>query len=159
MTAMPIKVVRGRSIPQVSIDSDLATWKMIRNQLSMPDSLMPAFIAFQILDSVVDEIQSSGQEENLSVDDSGLWNSHTQRILTLLNGANGDGIGEDAKQQITDAIQELRRAEGGELHNISSLAGGLVAQEALKVLTRQYVPLDNTCVFDGARSRSEMYRL
>ncbi|KAJ6051356.1 uncharacterized protein N7446_005988 [Penicillium canescens] len=157
--AAHIKVVRGRSIPQVSIDSDIATWKTIRNQLSMPDSLMPAFIACQILDSVVDEIQSSGQEESLSVDDSGLWNSHTQRILALLNGANGDGIGEDAKQQITDAIQELRRAEGGELHNISSLTGGLVAQEALKVLTRQYVPLDNTCVFDGARSRSEMYRL
>ncbi|KAJ5295788.1 hypothetical protein PENANT_c001G05153 [Penicillium antarcticum] len=157
--AAHIKVVRGRSIPQVSIDSDMATWKAIRNQLSMPDSLMPAFIACQILDSVVDEIQSNGQEENLSVDDSDLWNSHTQRILTLLNGANGNGMGEDAKQQITDAIQELRRAEGGELHNISSLTGGLVAQEALKVLTRQYVPLDNTCVFDGARSRSEMYRL
>lgn len=157
--AAHIKVVRGRPIPQVSIDSDMATWKAIRNQLSMPDSLMPAFIACQILDSVVDEIQSNGQEENISVDDTGLWNSHTQRILTLLSGASGDGIGEDAKQHINDAIQELRRAEGGELHNISSLTGGLVAQEALKVLTRQYVPLDNTCVFDGARSRSEMYRL
>jgi amyloid beta precursor protein binding protein 1 len=57
------------------------------------------------------------------------------------------------------AAQELRRTEGGELHNISSLTGGLVAQEALKVITRQYVPLDNTCVFNGIHSSSAMYKL
>ncbi|KAJ5783138.1 hypothetical protein N7457_004912 [Penicillium paradoxum] len=157
--AAHIKVVRGRDIPQISIDSDASTLNTIRNQLSMPDSLIPIFIATQILDSVVDEIQSSNQEEERSVNDEGLWNSHTERILALLTGADGSAVDPEARAQIAKAIKELRRAEGGELHNISSLTGGLVAQEALKVITRQYGPLDNTCVFDGARSRSEMYRL
>lgn len=157
--AAHIKVVLGRDIPQISIDSDASTLKTIRNQLSDPDSLIPIFIATQILDSVVDEIQSSSLEEDRSVDDDGLWNSHTERILALLTAADGSAVCQEARAQIARAIKELRRAEGGELHNISSLTGGLVAQEALKVITRQYGPLDNTCVFDGARSKSEMYKL
>ncbi|KAF7528087.1 hypothetical protein PCG10_001374 [Penicillium crustosum] len=157
--AAHIKVVLGRDIPQISIDSDASTLKTIRNELNVPDSLIPIFIATQILDSVVDEIQSSSREEDCSVNDDGLWNSHTERILALLTAADGSAVCQEARAQIARAIKELRRAEGGELHNISSLTGGLVAQEALKVITRQYGPLDNTCVFDGARSKSEMYRL
>lgn len=157
--AAHIKVVLGRDIPQISIDSDASTLKTIRNELNVPDSLVPIFIAMQILDSVVDEIQSSSLEKEHSVDDDGLWNSHTERILALLTAADGSAVCQEARTQIARAIKELRRAEGGELHNISSLTGGLVAQEALKVITRQYGPLDNTCVFDGARSKSEMYRL
>ncbi|OQE22854.1 hypothetical protein PENFLA_c012G09205 [Penicillium flavigenum] len=157
--AAHIKVVLGREIPQISIDSDASTLKTIRNELGVPDSLIPIFIAMQILDSVVDEIQSSSREGERSVDDDALWNSHTERIQALLTGADGSAVCQEARAQIARASKELRRAEGGELHNISSLTGGLVAQEALKVLTRQYGPLDNTCVFDGARSKSEMYRL
>lgn len=157
--AAHIKVVLSRDIPQISIDSDASTLKTIRNELNVPDSLIPIFIATQILDSVVDEIQSSSREKDCSVDDDGLWNSHTERILALLTAADGSAVCQEARAQIARAIKELRRAEGGELHNISSLTGGLVAQEALKVITRQYGPLDNTCVFDGARSKSEMYRL
>jgi amyloid beta precursor protein binding protein 1 len=51
------------------------------------------------------------------------------------------------------------RARGGELHSISSFVGGLVAQEAIKVITKQYVPVDNTCVFDGIRSITAVLRL
>ena len=162
--ASHIKVVRGRDIPKISSDSDSETLSAIRSQLGMgqlglPDSLVSVFIATQILDAVVDEIQSSPSNSSLSVDDEGLWKSHTERILALLQRDDPTPLDAEARESIENAIQELRRAEGGELHNIASLAGGLIAQEALKVITRQYVPLDNTCVFDGARSRSEMYRL
>lgn len=157
--AAHIKVVLGREIPQISIDGDTSTLKTIRNKLNDSDTLIPIFIAMQILDSVVDEIQSSSREEDRSVDDDALWNSHTERILALLTAADGSAVCQEARTQIARASNELRRAEGGELHNISSLTGGLVAQEALKVITRQYGPLDNTYVFDGARSKSEMYRL
>jgi len=51
------------------------------------------------------------------------------------------------------------RAGGGELHNIASLTGGMIAQEVIKVITKQYVPADNTCVFDGVGSRSEVYKM
>lgn len=157
--AAHIKVVHGRPIPHISSDSDSATLKSIRSQLSVPDSLISIFIATQIFDGVVDTIQGDSEQSQRLIDDDGLWKSHTERILALLTRDDPTPLDEDARQSIDNAILELRRGVGGELHNISSLAGGLVAQEALKVLTRQYGPLDNTCVFDGARSRSEMYRL
>jgi amyloid beta precursor protein binding protein 1 len=40
------------------------------------------------------------------------------------------------------------------MHNIASLTGGLVAQEVIKVITEQYVPVDNVCVWDGIESRT-----
>lgn len=132
--------------------------KAIRTQLRFLDSLVSVFIATQILDRVVDEIQDTSNDHR-SINDDALWKSHTERILALLTRDDPTPLDADARENIHKAIQELRRAEGEELHNIASLAGGLVAQESLKVITKQYGPLDNTCVFDGARSRSEMYRL
>lgn len=156
--AAHIKVVRGRGIAQINEDTDAVTLKALRSGLAMPESLASIFIACQIIDAVVDEIQNKPAQNQLSVDDEGLWVAQKERILALLTRDDPTPLDEEAQDSIDNAIQEIRRAEGGELHNIASLAGGLVAQESLKVLTRQYVPLDNTCVFDGARSRSEMYR-
>ena len=51
------------------------------------------------------------------------------------------------------------RAGGGELHNIAALTGGLVSQEVIKVVTEQYVPVDNTCVFDGVKSKTTVLRV
>ena len=38
---------------------------------------------------------------------------------------------------------------------IAALMGGMVAQEAVKLVTRQYVPANGAIVFDGIRSRSD----
>ncbi|KAH0844321.1 hypothetical protein AYO21_00795 [Fonsecaea monophora] len=65
----------------------------------------------------------------------------------------------EIQENIANAIEEVERAEGGELHNISSIAGGMVAQEAIKLLTRQYVPVDGTCVFDGIKSKSAVFKI
>ncbi|KAJ2767501.1 hypothetical protein IWQ56_003306, partial [Coemansia nantahalensis] len=48
---------------------------------------------------------------------------------------------------------ELARGGGHELHNVAALAGGIVAQEAIKLITHQYVPQDNICIIDTANSR------
>lgn len=151
-----IKLVRGRQIPR--LDGDEYTLKAIRSNLGMPESLVPIFIACQILDAIVTEIQDGTKSES-ALDDETTWEGHIDVMVGILTREDPGGVDEEKRQRIVDATQELRRTEGAELHNISALTGGLIAQEALKVLTRQYVPLDNTCVFDGIRSRSEMYRL
>ncbi|EER17702.1 NEDD8-activating enzyme E1 regulatory subunit, putative [Perkinsus marinus ATCC 50983] len=51
--------------------------------------------------------------------------------------------------------QELCRYEGCELHTISAVIGGVAAQEGVKLLTHQFVPLDNTFVFNGIVGRAE----
>jgi len=51
------------------------------------------------------------------------------------------------------------RAGGSELANIASLLGGMVSQEVIKLITKQYIPANNTVVFNGVRSTSSAYIL
>lgn len=62
-------------------------------------------------------------------------------------------------ERVIQASKELARAGGGELHNTSALTGGMVAQEMIKIITKQYIPVDNTCIFDGMTSRAQVLRL
>ncbi len=61
---------------------------------------------------------------------------------------------ESAENQITDKIlrdisAELCRYNHAEVHNISAVIGGVAGQEAVKIITRQYVPINNTYVYNG----------
>lgn len=154
--ASHVKLIRGRSIPRIGSNAPQETLWAIRSALENPDSVAPIYVAFEALDAIVDGIQN-GSLPGESLDNDDAWSQTVHSLLSVVYA--GSNIPEDVLERVTKASRELRRTEGGELHNISSLTGGLVAQEALKVLTRQYVPLDNTCVFDGVGSRSEMFRL
>ena len=45
------------------------------------------------------------------------------------------------------------------LPNMAAFLGGIVAQEAIKLVTNQYNPVDNTVVADLISSSLEKYRL
>ncbi|KAL4921429.1 hypothetical protein BDW62DRAFT_174671 [Aspergillus aurantiobrunneus] len=154
--ASHIQVIRGRDILQA--EGDAQAKKRFLIELDNNESLVPAVLAFQILDIVVTGIQEGKYTEN-ALNDESLWTSEIDRILGAVASDASKPVDDEARDRVLEAAQELRRTEGGELHNISSLTGGLVAQEALKVLTRQYVPLDNTCIFNGILSSSAMYKL
>lgn len=62
-------------------------------------------------------------------------------------------------ERVVSISEEVARAGGGELHNTSALTGGMVAQEIIKIITKQYIPIDNTCIFDGISSRCQVLRL
>ncbi|KAJ3125154.1 NEDD8-activating enzyme E1 regulatory subunit [Physocladia obscura] len=51
-----------------------------------------------------------------------------------------------------DLIHEIVRAGASELHTMASLMGGICSQEAIKLITAQYVPLNNTFVYNGMKS-------
>lgn len=61
--------------------------------------------------------------------------------------------------RLAQVAEEVARANGGELHNISALTGGMVSQEVIKIITKQYIPIDNTCIFDGITSRTQILRI
>lgn len=67
--------------------------------------------------------------------------------------------GAERNERVVQAAGEVARAAGGELHNMAALTGGMVAQEMIKIVTKQYIPVDNTCVFDGVASRCQVLRL
>ncbi|KAJ2449485.1 hypothetical protein EV183_004875 [Coemansia sp. RSA 2336] len=52
----------------------------------------------------------------------------------------------------SDLAAEFVRSGFMELHNMSAVAGGVVAQEAIKLITHQYVPHNGICIIDTANN-------
>ena len=53
---------------------------------------------------------------------------------------------------------ELTRYGNAELHVIASIVGGVASQEAVKLITGQYTPLNNTYVYNGIASVGAVYQ-
>lgn len=56
-------------------------------------------------------------------------------------------------------IRELLRFGKSKLHCISSYIGGVAATEACKLIMDQYIPMNNTLVFDGIHGRGSVFSL
>ncbi|GAB1319022.1 NEDD8-activating enzyme E1 regulatory subunit [Madurella fahalii] len=108
-----------------------------------PLSLLPIYLALQPTAHV--DLASSSPAQ-LNADD-------------ILAGVAKLVPGAEQNERVVQAAHEVVRAGGGELHNIAALTGGMVAQEMIKIVTKQYIPIDNTCVFDGVASRCQVLRL
>lgn len=102
----------------------------------MPLSLIPTYLALQATSFVP--------------------TATAQEILAKMSEIVPDAANHE---RLVQAAEEVSRAGGGELHNISALTGGMVAQEVIKIITKQYIPIDNTCIFDGIVSRCQVLRL
>ena len=61
---------------------------------------------------------------------------------------------------VTDELlSEFGRWGGAEMHAIASVMGGIASQEAIKAATHQYLPLNNTFVFNGASGTTSTLEL
>lgn len=79
---------------------------------------------------------------------------HLDELINLTH----DFIATD-NDKLHNILHELARSEGQELNNIASFIGGIGGQEAIKIITSQYIPLVNTMVYDGIRSVTERWKL
>ena len=109
-----------------------------------PLSLLPIYLALQPTPHV--DHTASGDGTSLDADD-------------ILAAVAEQVPGADANERVVQAAEEVARAGGGELHNVAALTGGMVAQELIKIVTKQYIPIDNTCVYDGIASRCQVLKL
>jgi len=53
---------------------------------------------------------------------------------------------------------EMTRYANAEIHAVASVLGGVASQEAVKIITGQYVPLNNTFVYNGIASVGGVYK-
>ncbi|GMH51641.1 hypothetical protein TrST_g11006 [Triparma strigata] len=60
--------------------------------------------------------------------------------------AEGEGV---SKPVVAKIAEEMCRFNGAEMHNVGSVLGGVAGQEAVKIITGQYVPIKNTYLFNG----------
>lgn len=102
----------------------------------MPFSLVPIYLA----------LSATSHAETLSA--SQILASVSKRVPAVA-----------ANARMAQTAEEVARAAGGELHNISAVVGGMVAQEMIKIITKQYIPIENACIFDGIESRCQVLRL
>jgi amyloid beta precursor protein binding protein 1 len=72
----------------------------------------------------------------------------------LLSNDDGD----DDNNNVVRICKELTRYGNAEIHTIASVVGGVASQEAVKILTEQYVPLNNTYVYNGIVSVGGVYK-
>ncbi|RDY07202.1 NEDD8-activating enzyme E1 regulatory subunit AXR1, partial [Mucuna pruriens] len=74
--------------------------------------------------------------------------------IGLLNdlGCNGATLAEDL-------INEMCRFGAAELHAVAALVGGIASQEVIKLITRQFVPMSGTYVFNGIDHKSQLLSL
>ncbi|KAK7263522.1 hypothetical protein RJT34_31113 [Clitoria ternatea] len=72
----------------------------------------------------------------------------------LLNdlGCNGATLAEDL-------INEMCRFGAAELHAVAALVGGIASQEVIKLITRQFVPMSGTYIFNGIDHKSQLLPL
>jgi len=56
-------------------------------------------------------------------------------------------------------VREMIRFHNAEIHAIASLVAGVASQEAVKLITGQFVPIDGTYVFNGIASVADIYKL
>ncbi|KAF9183067.1 NEDD8-activating enzyme E1 regulatory subunit [Haplosporangium sp. Z 767] len=141
-----LKVVRYRSIEQEYHQPKTA---QIASWLSDPDSVFPYYVLLRASDTFHDDHgRYPGEGENWEDDVDTL---HTN-VTTLLQSW---GIDADAVSK--DVTHEICRFGNGAIHNIASFMGGVVSQETIKLITRQYIPMNNTFIFDGARSVSAVF--
>lgn len=67
----------------------------------------------------------------------------------------GTRIEQDTTKKV---LKEIVRCQGAEVHNIAAFLGGIGGQECIKLITHQYIPLDNTLIFDGIFSKTASFK-
>lgn len=55
-------------------------------------------------------------------------------------------------------LYELCRYGGAELHATSAFLGGCIGQEVVKIITNQYIPVDNTLVYNGMTAGTKSFK-
>ena len=176
--AAHIHLVRGRPLQIVELGKPISFGdraKSMVSELTSPESLIGEYIAFLAWDDFtathsIPSTTTGGEAPRVPGSDPTSFAPDKEKLTgvahkiidTLINEAGThieDPEYSDVKDEVEKVCMEMTRAGGGELHNVASFTGGMVAQEVIKVITRQYIPVDNACLFDGVGSRCYVLRV
>ena len=179
-----VKLIHGRPIRVAKCTAEI-DWtdraKALSQELEDPDSLLPIYFAFLALDRYqddIDRIQKLRSPANdLPLNDIIAGRAVSGAVPPLPTFAESAHFSTpavdpehdskpwprfdtpEARTRFDHVVEELERAGRGELHNVAAVTGGMVAQEVIKVITKQYVPVDNCCVFDGIASKTAVFKI
>ena len=166
-----VKLIRGSPL-RISEDPKLTNWSeratYLLQELENEETLITIYLSLLAFDdyyernpaalSVTEPSKDAAESEQRKLKWS--MTQYTDKVVEELRKSSKVEVDtEAAHERLNNVIMEIARGGRAELHNISALTGGMVAQEVIKVLTKQYVPIDNTCVYDGITSKTAVFRV
>uniref|UniRef100_A0A0V0G5L6 NEDD8-activating enzyme E1 regulatory subunit n=1 Tax=Triatoma dimidiata TaxID=72491 RepID=A0A0V0G5L6_TRIDM len=141
-----IALVRGSKIAD-EYDSKLINTSLISHGIENPDSLIVYYVMLRGVDRFNGEYNHYPGEFGDEHDIVKLKGC----VSKLLSEWGCGSLSKD------DYVHEICRYGGAELHSVSAFIGGCVAQEAIKLVTGQYKPINNTFIYDAINSSTETF--
>ncbi|XP_071957729.1 NEDD8-activating enzyme E1 regulatory subunit-like [Antedon mediterranea] len=145
-----LRVIRCRSLTQEYSPDSAATQEISMN-FENPDSEIYWYIMLRAADKFYSQYSYFPGTYDDQVDsDSVKLKSCVCSILQEMT------LGSLPKE---DYIQELCRYGACELHSVASFMGGVAAQEVIKIVTNQFVPFNNTYLYNAMTTTSATFQL
>jgi len=135
-----LKLMRGTKWGQ--LDRNPAALVSSISEASDPASIHLAFSALSLY--IVKHGQNSGP---LAPTEEELFSE----VQVLLGHAQ---ISEESETALKNAVGELARTPTADVPNTAAFMGGVIAQETIKMITKQYVPQKGYCVIDLVESKT-----
>ncbi|KAK7601866.1 hypothetical protein V9T40_009307 [Parthenolecanium corni] len=138
-----LRIVRSSCISHEYLEKPFNSSYIVSN-LDDPDSSMEYYV---ILRSI-ERFYSEYKEYPGNLDD------HVEPDIVKLKACVSKLLSEIGSNSIIkdDLIHEFCRYGGVELHSVSSFLGGCIAQEVIKLLTHQFIPINNTIIYNAVSS-------
>ena len=115
----------------------------------------PYHLAFVASDTFYEHTHRyPGQRHDWQADIDPLF-SHAKTYCTSI----GLELSDCDQMRLQHACYEMARGAHSDTPSTSAYLGGIAAQEVIKIITVQYIPLDNTCVYDGFEQAVSSFRL
>ncbi|XP_045499706.1 NEDD8-activating enzyme E1 regulatory subunit [Colias croceus] len=144
--AHDLHLIKGSNIAlEYQLGSPVASY--IARHLEEPDVMMVHYILLRAADMFRSEHCRAPGEWEPESDISILKNC----VSKLLSDISCSPFPKD------DHIHEMCRYGGAEIHSVSAFLGGCVAHEAIKLVTKQYNPVNNTFIYDGASTNTATF--
>jgi len=142
-----LRVLRGASLGKEFKSSNLS------QLLEDPESDVLYYLVLRAVDQYMSQFNNNpGLTESDIELDIGRLKTISSAMLTQM------GLGSSA-QGLDEHIHEICRYGGAELHSVSAFLGGVAAHECIKLITGQYVPMDNMVIYNAVTSNVTTYKL
>ncbi|XP_078361000.1 NEDD8-activating enzyme E1 regulatory subunit-like [Oculina patagonica] len=145
-----LRLIRGRSLAE-ECEPSVATANELGGYLDDPDSN----VVFYVLLKAVDRFYTQYHRYPGYFDDQ--VEADVVKLKSCLSSLLQEwSVNADVKEEY---VHEMCRYGASELHSVAAFIGGAAAQEIVKLVTHQFVPFNNTYIYNGITGSSTTLQL
>ncbi|CAH8864735.1 unnamed protein product [Trichobilharzia szidati] len=129
------------------LQSYVTPYKVMHNNQSS-NSLVHATVSSTGESLCPSEDSFNSDTDNIIESDLPILRIHLNRLLR--------SFGIASNRVSSEYVEELCRFGGGELHSVVAFMGGVVAQEVIKLLTHQFIPISKPMIYNAIQQKVEL---